>query len=104
MLDAVRTVSETDDVRTIEGRLAYGGPFGGRDFYRTIFSARTDYGLDLHPDGLPVLFDHGFDTEIGLHPVGRTEPTGAFRRMDDVLWVQMQIESATSTTRTASSP
>ena len=92
MTDAVRTVSETDDIRTIEGRIAYGGPFAGRDTYGTTFTPRTDWGLDLHPDGLPVLFNHGFDPDFGLAPIGRTEPTASFRADADGLWVQMQID------------
>lgn len=89
---AIRTISETDDVHIIEARLAYGGPFDGRDTYRTYFSARTDWGLDLHPDGVPVLFNHGFDPDFGLHPIGRTSPTSSFRADKDGLWVQMQLD------------
>lgn len=89
---AVRTVSETDDIHTIEVRLAYGGPFNGRDSYGTIFSARTDWGLDLHPDGIPVLFNHGFEPDFGLTPIGRTTPTESFRSDADGLWVQIQLD------------
>ena len=89
---AVRTVSETDDVHVIEGRIAFGGPFGGRDTYGTTFSARTDWGLDLHPSGIPVLFNHGFDADFGLAPIGRTNPTASFRQDADGIWVEMQLD------------
>lgn len=97
---AVRTVAETDDVRTIEG-LAY--PFRGRDTYGTFFSVRTDFHWDLYPDVVPGAtrstedpkfirpntFNHGFDPEIGLSRVGGWSPV----RMDaDGVWVQAQID------------
>lgn len=88
MSAAIRTVSETDDVRVIEGRLS----FGKRDTYGTIFSARTDWGFDLHPQGIPVLFNHGFDEDFGLAPIGMTEPTASFRTDTDGIWVQMQLD------------
>ena len=91
-MQAVRTVSETDDVHVIEGLLAYDGPFGGRDSYGTYFSARTAWGLDLHPQGIPVLYNHGFDNDIGLTPLGFTTPPASFRADDDGLWVQMQLD------------
>lgn len=89
---AIRTVSETDDIHVIEGRLAFGGPFNGRDTYRTFFSARTDWVLDLHPEGVPVLFNHGFDPEFGLSTLGRSEPTASFRTDADGVWVQLQLD------------
>jgi hypothetical protein len=89
---AIRTVSETDDVHTVEARIAFGGPFNGRDSYGTLFSARTDFGLDLHPQGIPVLYNHGFDPDLGLHPLGFTEPTSAFRVADDGVWVNLQLD------------
>ena len=92
MTPAIRTVSETDDTRTIELRLAYGGPFNGRDTYRTYFSARTDWGLDLHPEGVPILYNHGFDPDFGLRPIGRSAPTATFRSDADGLWVQAEID------------
>jgi hypothetical protein len=97
---AVRTVSETDDVRLIEG-LAY--PFKGRDTYGTFFSARTNFRWDLFPDVVPGAtraedeakfirpntFHHGFDPEIGLARIGGWSPV----RMDaDGIWVQAQID------------
>lgn len=99
-LAAVRTVSETDDVRTIEG-LAF--PFRGRDTYGTFFSARTDFHWDLFPDTdpsatradaepgfiRPTTFHHGFDDTFGLARVGGWSPV----RMDaDGVWVQSQID------------
>ena len=89
---AIRTVREDDDVHVIEARIAFGGPFNGRDTYGTLFSARTDFGLDLHPQGIPVLYNHGFDPDFGLHPLGFTEPTSAFRVADDGVWVRMQLD------------
>jgi hypothetical protein len=97
---AVRTVSETDDFRLIEG-LAY--PFKGRDTYGTFFSARTDFHWGLYSDVAPgatraakdakfvrpVTFHHGFDPEIGLERMGGWSPV----RMDaDGIWVQAQID------------
>jgi hypothetical protein len=99
-LAAVRTVSETDDIRTIEG-LAF--PFKGRDTYGTFFSARTDFHWDLYPDVSPAAvravddakfirpntFHHGFDPDIGLARVGGWSPI----RMDaDGVWVRAQID------------
>lgn len=91
-LSAVRTVSEDDDTHVIEGLLSFSGPFAGRDSYGTFFSARTDWALDMHPDGIPVLFNHGFDSDFGMHPIGKTGPTSSFRTDDDGLWVQMQLD------------
>lgn len=91
-MNAIRTVSETDDIRTIEGLLSFSGQDKGRDSYGTRFSARTDWGLDLHPDGIPVLMEHGFDPDFGLGPVGRTSPTSSFRTDADGVWVQMQLD------------
>lgn len=92
MNPAIRTVSETDDTHIIEGHIAYGGPFNGRDTYGTIFSARTDWSLDLHPQGIPVLFNHGFDDDFGLAPIGMTQPTASFRTDADGLWVEIQLD------------
>lgn len=89
---AIRTVREDDNVHVVEARIAFGGPFNGRDSYGTLFSARTDFGLDLHPHGIPVLFNHGFDPDFGLHPLGFSEPTSAFRVADDGVWVNLQLD------------
>ena len=92
MPQSVRTVSEDEDTHTIEGLLSFSGPFAGRDSYGTYFSARTDWGLDLHPEGIPVLFNHGFDPDFGLHPIGKSDPTSSFRTDDDGTWVQLQLD------------
>ena len=92
MTVAIRTVSEDENVHVIEGRISYAGPFNGRDTYGTYFSARTDWGLDLHPAGLPVLYNHGFDPDFGLHPIGQTAPPASFRTDEDGIWVQMQLD------------
>lgn len=92
MAPAIRTVSETDDTHTIEMRLSYGGPFNGKDTYRTSFTPKTDWALDLHPEGVPVLFNHGFDDDFGLTPIGRSSPTATFRTDKDGMWVQAQLD------------
>lgn len=87
---AVRTVSETDEVHVIEGLgVPFGGPFGGKDLYGTTFTARTDLALDLHPGGVPVLYQHGFDDEIGLAPVGRV---ASYRTTPEGVWVRAQLD------------
>jgi len=109
-LRAVRTVSETDDVRIIEGLgIPFGGPFGGRDSYGTYASDRTDFHWDLFPDVVPltvraggvddvigqaqfirpVTYNHGFDGDIGLSRVGGWSPV---RSDVDGIWVQAQID------------
>jgi hypothetical protein len=104
-LRAVRTVSETDDVRIIEGLgIPFGGPFSGRDSYRTFASPRTDFHWDLFPDFdptatrtageepayiRPVTYNHGFDEEIGLARIGGWSPV----RVDaEGVWVQAQLD------------
>jgi|GEM_PF-2083082 hypothetical protein len=104
MLIAVRTVSETDAIRTIEG-LAY--PFKGRDTYGTFFSARTDFHWGLFPDTDPVAarsdedpgfirpmtFHHGFDPDFGLDVDGVRVGGWSPVRMDaDGVWVRSQID------------
>lgn len=59
---------------TIEGiGVPFGGPFSGRDSYDTFFTARTNLGLDLQPDGGPLLYQHGLDPTIRMTPIGRWE-------------------------------
>lgn len=101
---AVRTVSEDDQHRTIEG-LAY--PFRGRDTYGTFFSARTNYHwplfVDVDPTATradaepafvrPMTFHHGFDTDFGLDLDGVRVGGWSPVRMDaDGVWVRAQIE------------
>lgn len=105
MIPAVRTVSETDDVRVIEG-LAF--PFKGRDTYGTFFSARTNFEWGLFADVVPsstragddakfvrpATFHHGFDPDFRLTDdngvrVGGWSPV----RMDaDGVWVRSQLD------------
>jgi hypothetical protein len=109
-LRAVRTVSETDEVRIIEGLgIPFGGPFAGRDSYGTFASPRTDFFWDLFPDVVPltvragdvdevigearfirpVTYNHGFDSDIGLSRIGGWSPV---RTDPDGVWVQAQID------------
>lgn len=102
-LPAVRTVSESDEFRLVEG-LAF--PFRGRDTYRTFFSARTDFHWDLFPDVVPgavraesplfirpSTYHHGFDPDIGLSRIGGWSPV---RSDADGIWVQAQIAKRTA--------
>ena len=96
-MPAIRTVSETDDVHIIEGYgPAFGGPFNGRDSYRTFASARTNFHWDLFPDSMdepkftrPVNYQHGFDSEIGLSRVGGWSPV---RADDQGIWIRAQLD------------
>lgn len=84
---AVRTVSEDDDFRVIEGRaIPFGGPFHGKDTYGTFFSARTD--LALEPP-IKVWYNHGFDPDFGFSSLGRVT---SVRTEEDGIWVQTQID------------
>jgi hypothetical protein len=104
IIAAVRTVSEDDDYRIIEGRgIPFGGPFAGRDSYGTYASVRTDFVWGLFPDLIPgatrstdepryirpLTYNHGFDPDIGLTRLGGWSPV----RVDaDGVWVQAQID------------
>lgn len=84
---AVRTISEDDDFRVIEGRaIPFGGPFHGKDTYGTFFSVRTD--LALEPP-IKVWYNHGFDPDFGFSSLGRVT---SVRTEDDGIWVQTQID------------
>lgn len=92
MIPAVRIASETDDVAVLEGLgIPFKGPayFGGRDSYGTIATRDTKLALDLIPDGAkPLLFNHGFDPEIGMHRIGGW----SVRKIDDEgVWVEAQL-------------
>ena len=54
MDNAIRTVAEDDDTLTIEGPMAFGGPFpGNSDSYGTRATPKTNFYWDLFPDRLP---------------------------------------------------
>lgn len=97
MTPAIRTVSETDDVHVIEGLgFAFGGPFNGRDSYRTFASENTNFHWDLYPDSTdeprftrPLNYQHGFDGEVGLRRVGGFSP---IRTDDRGVWVRGQLD------------
>src|SRR6266511_1566132 len=90
---AIRTISETKEVRIIEGLgIPFGGPFGGRDTYGTFASVRTDFVWDRFPPDdftRPVTFNHGFDPEIGLTRLGGWKPV---RTDEDGVWIQAQLD------------
>lgn len=104
---AIRTVREDDDVHVIEGLIAFGGPFNGRDSYRTFASPRTNFYWDMFPDTVPtetgtrdaaepryirpVNYQHGMDPDIGMDAarVGGFSPVRSF---DQGVWVQAQLD------------
>ena len=84
---AVRTVSEDENVRVIEGRaIPFGGPFNGRDTYGTFFSARTDLALDVPTK---VWYQHGFDPDFRYDTLGKVT---SYRTEADGVWVQAQLD------------
>ena len=96
-MNAIRTVSETEDVHVIEGYgPAFGGPFRGRDSYHTFASTRTNFHWDLFPDDMteprfvrPLNFQHGFDPDVGLTRVGGWSPV---RTTDKGVWIRAQLD------------
>ncbi len=77
-----------DDGR-IEGMLVPFTTAQEKDFYRTYFDKRTDYGLDAFPVvNAPALYQHGLDKTLQVKPVGRVTRL----KVDDVgLWIEAQL-------------
>lgn len=105
-MNAIRTVSETDDVHVIEGLgIPFGGPFRGSDTYRSRATAATNFHWDLFPDVAPeadatrsapephfirpTTYQHGLDSDVGLSRVGGWSP---IRSSDKGVWVQAQLD------------
>jgi len=101
---AIRTVSETETTRTIEGcGIPFGGPFAGNaDDYGTRATPRTNFFWDLFPDRAPtdppdvparytrpMTYSHGFDSAIGLARIGGWSPV---RQDKKGVWVQAQLD------------
>ena len=102
-MKAIRTVSETADVRVIEGlAIPFGGPYpGGSDDYGTRATRKTNFYWSLFPDRAPtdgpevearftrpLTYSHGFDDAIGLVRIGGWSPV----RQDKFgVWVQAQV-------------
>jgi hypothetical protein len=100
---AFRTVSETADVRVIEGlAVPFGGPFrGNSDDYGTRATPKTNFAWDLFPDRLPtdppdvparfvrpLMFHHGMDQTMSLVRLAGWSPV----RVDKWgVWAQAQI-------------
>jgi HK97 family phage major capsid protein len=74
----------------VEGYLiSWGGP-DDADLEGQWFTPQTELRLEYFPE-YPLLYHHGMDQELGLHPIGRIKTL----RKDDVgLWVRAQIDMA----------
>jgi hypothetical protein len=103
-MKALRTVSETADIRVIEGlAIPFGGPYpGNSDDYGTRATAKTNFYWSLFPDRAPtdapevparftrpVTYGHGFDDAIGLVRIGGWSP---IRQDKQGVWVQAQLD------------
>lgn len=90
-LTAVRAVREDDDWTWFEGLgIPFGGPFRGRDIYRTFADARTviDHSLASADGTHPLLFDHGGDAALGFSRLGSVRVRGVDERGE---WVEGQL-------------
>lgn len=82
-----------DDETEIEGLLApYFGPFAGKDLAGEFFSPKTDFVLDLFPDGArPLMYHHGLDKDAGVSAIGRIK---TLKKTDAGLWMEAQLDAA----------
>ena len=90
---ALTIKAETDKHVEIDGlAIPYIGPFeGNKDFDGEKFTPQTDLCLDWFPHGRPVLFNHGFDEDVGLRVIGRQVKTW---EDESGRWAKVQIEKS----------
>jgi len=90
---AVEVKAETDKHVEIDGlAIPYIGPFeGNTDFDGEKFTPQTDLCLDWFPEGRPVLFDHGYDQDVGLQIIGRQVKTW---EDESGRWARVQIHKS----------
>jgi hypothetical protein len=76
----------------IEGYgVPFGGPIKGKDLHGQYFSKKTDFALDLIPDGQrPLLFQHGLDSAVDTAVIGRW---GVKKIDDGGVWVRAQLDA-----------
>lgn len=88
----LKIAATADGGFVIEGYgVPFGGPIKGRDLHGQFFSKKTDFALDLIPDGQrPLLFQHGLDSSVDTAVIGRW---GVKRIDDGGVWVQAQLDA-----------
>lgn len=87
---AIKFVANSDD--TIEGiAMPFGGPFNGRDLEGESFTAKTDFALDWFAER-PLLYEHGFDKDMGTSVVGRVKRWGIDEKVG--VWFEAQLDKA----------
>ena len=90
MMPVVRSGEDADYTYFDGVGIPFGGPFGGRDIYRTYADAATviDHSLAAADGTHPLLFDHGADPEVGFSRLGDV----SVRSVDDKgEWIRGQI-------------
>ena len=89
-MDPVKFLKDSED--RIEGlAIPYGGPASGKDLDGEKFTASTDFALDWYPNGRPLLYDHGTDSELGVQVIGRQDTVKA---IDSGMWIEAQLNRA----------
>jgi hypothetical protein len=88
----LKIAATADGGIVIEGYgVPFGGPIKGRDLHGQFFSKKTDFALDLIPDGQrPLLFQHGLDSSVDTAVIGRW---GVKRIDDGGVWVRAQLDA-----------
>ncbi len=90
-MSALRFADGSEDI--LEGWLVpYGGSFSGKDSYKTYASTRTNFHLDLFPDGArPLMYNHGLSQGTEMTPIGRIR---SLEQRDGGVWMQAQLDAA----------
>ena len=88
----LKIAATADGGLVIEGYgVPFGGPIKGRDLHGQYFSRKTDFALDLIPDGQrPLLYQHGLDSAVDTAVIGRW---GVKRIDDGGVWVRAQLDA-----------
>lgn len=88
----LKIAATADGGLIIEGYgVPFGGPIKGKDLHGQYFSKKTDFALDLIPDGQrPLLFQHGLDSAVDTAVIGRW---GVKKIDDGGVWVRAQLDA-----------
>src|SRR6185369_3952287 len=90
MLQALKYAEGSDDI--IEGlAIPFGGPNRGKDFDGEDFGPDTDFALDWFPQGRPVVYHHGKDSDLGPTVQGRQFE---HEMRDEGVWAKAQLDKS----------